>query len=71
MLTQDIHEYPFVSQGKTDIPGVDDNEEFRLTDVSISLQARITIIFIINNSSSSSSIINLMIVFLLQTLWFL
>lgn len=69
MLTQDIHEYPFVSQGKTDIPGVDDNEEFRLTDVSISLQARITIIFIINNSSSSSS--NLMIVFLLQTLWFL
>ena len=34
LLSNDIHDYPFVSQGKTEIPSVDDNEEFRLTDVS-------------------------------------
>ena len=34
LLSNDIHDYFFVSQGKTEIPGVDDAEEMRLTDVS-------------------------------------
>ncbi|KAI2797772.1 TRAFAC class myosin-kinesin ATPase super [Blomia tropicalis] len=32
LLADDIHEYYFVSQGKTEIPGVDDTEEAKLTD---------------------------------------
>ncbi|XP_022251923.1 myosin heavy chain, muscle-like [Limulus polyphemus] len=32
LLSDDIYEYHFISQGKTDIPGVDDAEEMRLTD---------------------------------------
>lgn len=32
---QDIHEFHFVSQGKTEIPGVDDGEELEATDVSM------------------------------------
>ncbi|XP_076340345.1 myosin heavy chain, muscle-like isoform X2 [Tachypleus tridentatus] len=32
LLSDDIYEYHFVSQGKTDIPNVDDGEEIRLTD---------------------------------------
>lgn len=34
LLSDDIHDYHFVSQGKTEIPGVDDGEEMQLTDVS-------------------------------------
>ena len=34
LLTTDIHDYPFVSQGKTEIANVDDGEELRMTDVS-------------------------------------
>ncbi|GFV63845.1 myosin heavy chain, striated muscle [Trichonephila clavipes] len=33
LLSDDIHDYHFVSQGKIDIPGVDDAEEMQLTDV--------------------------------------
>lgn len=33
-LSNDIHDYYFVSQGKTTIPNVDDAEESLLTDVS-------------------------------------
>lgn len=33
LLQQDISHYVFVAQGKTTIPGVDDGEELRLTDV--------------------------------------
>lgn len=33
-LSDDIYDYNYVSQGKTTIPGVDDNEECGLTDVS-------------------------------------
>lgn len=33
-LSNDIHDYFYVSQGKTEIPGVDDGAEFRDTDVS-------------------------------------
>ncbi|XP_046680383.1 myosin heavy chain, muscle isoform X10 [Homalodisca vitripennis] len=32
LLSNDIHDYYFVSQGKTKIPSVDDDEEFTLTD---------------------------------------
>ncbi|XP_042900309.1 myosin heavy chain, muscle isoform X1 [Parasteatoda tepidariorum] len=32
LLSDDIHDYHFVSQGKIDIPGVDDAEEMGLTD---------------------------------------
>ncbi|KAF8792400.1 Myosin-3 like protein [Argiope bruennichi] len=32
LLSDDIHDYHFVSQGKIDIPGVDDAEEMQLTD---------------------------------------
>lgn len=32
-LSDDIHDYYFVSQGKTTIPNVDDGEELSLTDV--------------------------------------
>lgn len=35
LLTQDISFYNFVSQGKTVIEGVDDAEEFKITDVRI------------------------------------
>lgn len=34
LLNDDITNYYFVSQGKTSIPGVDDKEEFIMTDVS-------------------------------------
>lgn len=32
-LNQDISHYIYIAQGKTTIPGVDDSEELRLTDV--------------------------------------
>lgn len=34
LLSNNIHDYYFISQGKTTIPNVDDGEEFRITDVS-------------------------------------
>lgn len=34
MLSNDIMDYNIVSQGKTTIPGLDDGEEMKLTDVS-------------------------------------
>jgi hypothetical protein len=33
-LTDNIYDYPTVSQGKLTIPNVDDGEELELTDVS-------------------------------------
>lgn len=36
MLSEDIHDYYYVAQGKTTIPGMDDGEEFQLTDVRTS-----------------------------------
>lgn len=35
LLSEDIYEYNFVSQGKVTIPNVDDGEECTLTDVSL------------------------------------
>lgn len=35
MLSNNIHDYYFVSQGKTTIPSMDDGEECNLTDVSV------------------------------------
>lgn len=35
LLDEDIYKYHFVSQGKITIPGMDDAEEARATDVSI------------------------------------
>ncbi len=34
LLSNNIHDYHFVSQGKTTIPNVDDSEEMTATDVS-------------------------------------
>lgn len=34
LLSNDIHDYHYVSQGKTEIPGVDDAAEFKDCDVS-------------------------------------
>lgn len=34
LLNNDVSYYYFVAQGKTSIPGVDDAEEMRITDVS-------------------------------------
>lgn len=34
MLSNNIHDYHIVAQGKTTIPSVDDNEEMLVTDVS-------------------------------------
>ena len=34
LLDEDIYKYHFVSQGKIEIPNVDDGEECKLTDVS-------------------------------------
>ena len=34
LLSNDVHDYPFQSQGKTEIPGVDDGAEMKDTDVS-------------------------------------
>lgn len=34
MLTSRVSDYPTISNGKTRIPGVNDGEEFELTDVS-------------------------------------
>lgn len=34
LLSNNIHDYHFVSQGKTTIPGLDDGEELLVTDVS-------------------------------------
>lgn len=33
LLSDNIHDYHYVSQGKTTIPNVDDGEELTLTDV--------------------------------------
>lgn len=35
LLSNDVTEYHFVSQGKTTIPNVDDGEELLVTDVSV------------------------------------
>jgi len=35
MLSNNIYDYNNVSQGKITIPGMDDGEEFILTDVSL------------------------------------
>lgn len=35
LLSEDIYDYHFVSQGKVEIPGVDDAKEMQDTDVSI------------------------------------
>lgn len=35
LLSNDIHEYHNVAQGKITIPNVDDGEELQLTDVSV------------------------------------
>jgi len=37
LFSNDIHDYYYVSQGKTEIPGVDDNEEGRLTDIAFNI----------------------------------
>lgn len=34
LLSDNVTDYYYVSQGKTSIPGVDDGEECQLTDVS-------------------------------------
>lgn len=34
LLSNNVHDYYFVSQGKTTIPGLDDGEELLVTDVS-------------------------------------
>jgi len=34
LLSNNIHDYYFVSQGKTTIPGLDDGDELLVTDVS-------------------------------------
>lgn len=34
LLSNDIYNYHYVSQGKIDIPNVDDGREFKDTDVS-------------------------------------
>lgn len=38
LLSNNIHDYHFVSQGKTTIPNVDDAEEMSATDVSYSIK---------------------------------
>ena len=43
LLTKDIKAYHFVSQGRTEIEGVDDGAEFRITDVSLSDQLATTL----------------------------
>lgn len=35
ILTSRISDYPLISQGKTRIPGVNDGDDFELTDVSV------------------------------------
>lgn len=35
ILTSRISDYPLISHGKTRIPGVNDGEDFELTDVSV------------------------------------
>lgn len=35
LLSNDVYDYHIVSQGKTTIPSVDDNEEMLITDVRI------------------------------------
>lgn len=40
-LTQHIGDYPGICQGKTRIPGVNDGEEFELTDVSFGAGRRV------------------------------
>lgn len=37
LLSNNIHDYHIVSQGKTTIPSVDDGEEMQITDVRIGL----------------------------------
>lgn len=41
LLSNDIYQFNFVSQGKVDIPGVDDGEECTLTDVSTAYEAEV------------------------------
>lgn len=41
LLDTDIYKYHYVSQGKIEIPGVDDAEESKLTDVRIFITSEI------------------------------
>lgn len=40
LLTNDVTYYNFVSQGKTEIPSVDDGEELSITDVSSKVETQ-------------------------------
>lgn len=37
LLSNNVHDYYFVSQGKTTIPGLDDGDELLVTDVSATI----------------------------------
>lgn len=39
-LSNDIHDYYFVSQGKVTVASIDDNEEMQFTDVSCNEEER-------------------------------
>ncbi len=52
-LVDDIYEYPTVSQGKITIPGMDDGEEFQLTDVSLKTGTLMWIIYLVRSISFS------------------
>ena len=72
-LTNDIHDYVFVSQGKTTIPNVDDGEECTLTDVRTrrSCHLRDYASLTLNLSLSLSLSLSLFIAFFLFPLSFL
>ena len=52
LLSDDIYDYHFVSQGKIEIPNVDDGEEMRLTDVSIRTKTQ----FVIKRKNNTSGL---------------
>lgn len=47
MLSNNIHDYHYISQGKTTIPNVDDGEELQLTDVRIIMKNEYVFLLIV------------------------
>lgn len=48
-LSNRIADYHYISQGKTRIPGVNDGEEFQVTDVSVIVVGRFETIICLTN----------------------
>lgn len=46
LLSSRTVDYPTITQGKTRIPGINDGEEFEITDVSLNVKGMIFVLYL-------------------------